>query len=205
MTKRIQAKYKISRRIGESLWGRAKDPVNKRNYGPGQHGQGRKNKPSNFGIQLRAKQIMKAYYGGLTERQFRRVYQEAVRAKGDTSENLVGLLERRLDMVVYRMNIVPTIFAARQFVNHGHVQVNGKKVNIPSFQVTEGDEIVVREKSRQMNLVQISLQSKERSVPEYMTFDEKEYKGKFIRTPKLTDVPYPVMMQPNLIVEFYSR
>jgi len=205
MTKRAAAKYKISRRIGESLWGRAKDPVGKRNYAPGQHGQSRRRKGSDFGNQLMAKQKLKGYYGSINERQFRRVYQEAARRKGDTSENLIGLLESRLDTVVYRMGIVPTVFAARQFVSHGHVQVNGKRVNIASYSLQEGDVVEVRERSRQMPMVLESQQNPERSVPDYIEFDAKELKGKFVRAPKLADVPYPVMMEPNLIVEFYSR
>jgi small subunit ribosomal protein S4 len=205
VSKRIAAKYKISRRIGESLWGRAKDPVEKRNYAPGQHGATRRRKGSDFGNQLMAKQKLKGYYGNITERQFRRIYQEAARRKGDTSENLIGLLECRLDTVVYRMGLVPTVFAARQFVSHGHVKVNGKRVNIASYSVKEGDEVEVKEKSRQMTVVLEAQQNPERSVPDYIEFDSKELKGKFIRAPKLADVPYPVMMEPNLIVEFYSR
>lgn len=205
MTKRAEAKYKISRRLGVNLWGRGKDPVNKRGYGPGQHGVNRRKKNSDFGLQLREKQKLKGYYGNLNERQFRKVYHEASRRKGDTSENLVGLLESRLDAFVYRMGVVPTVFAARQFVNHGHVLVNGKRTNIPSYSLSEGDVVEVREKSRQMPLVLGALQSKERSVPEYIEFDEKGLKGKFVRVPKLADVPYPTVMQPNLIIEFYSR
>ena len=205
MSKRIAAKYKISRRIGESLWGRAKDPVGKRNYAPGQHGATRRRKGSDFGNQLMAKQKLKGYYGSITERQFRRIYQEASRRKGDTSENLIALLESRLDTVVYRMGIVPTVFAARQFVNHGHVLVNGKRVNIASYSVEEGDVVEVKEKSRQMPMVLEAQQNPERSVPDYIEFDTKELKGKFVRAPKLADVPYPLMMEPNLIVEFYSR
>ncbi len=205
MTKRLESKYKISRRIGESLWGRAKDPVNKRNYAPGQHGMARKRKLSGYAQQLNEKQKLRGYYGNITERQFRKVYAEASRRKGDTSENLVGLLERRLDAVVYRMGIVPTVFAARQVVSHGHIRVNGKRVNIPSYQVKEGDEISVKEASKQMPLILGSVQSPERSVPEYIEFDEKDMKGKFVRAPKLAEIPYPVVMQPNLVVEFYSR
>lgn len=205
MTKRLASKYKISRRLGESLWGRAKDPFNKRNYAPGQHGILRRKKASAFGQQLKEKQKLKGYYGNIGERQFRRVYQEAVRRKGDTSENLVGLLERRLDAMVYRMGVVPTVFASRQFVSHGHVLVNGKRVNIPSYQLKEGDEVSVREKSKQMELVVVSLQNPERTVPEYIEFDEKSVKGKFVRVPKLAEIPYPVVMQPNFVVEFYSR
>lgn len=204
MSKRHSVKYKISRRLGESLWGRAKDPVNRRSYGPGQHGQARK-KPSDFGNQLLAKQKLRGYYGNLTEKQFSKVYKEAIRMKGDTSENLVGLLERRLDAVVYRMCVVPTVFAARQFVNHGHVKVNGKRVNIPSYIVKAGDTIEVKDKSKQMLLVLESLQSPERDVPDYIDMDAKAVKATFVRVPTLTEIPYPVKMEPNLVVEFYSR
>ncbi|MEP3246085.1 MAG: 30S ribosomal protein S4 [Sneathiella sp.] len=205
MTKRIQAKYKIDRRMGENLWGRPKSPVNNREYGPGQHGQGRRGKLSDFGIHLRAKQKLKGYYGNITEKSFRRLYTEAVRLKGDTSENLIGLLERRLDAVVYRMKFVPTVFAARQFVNHGHVTVNGKKVNIASYQVKTGDVIEVRQKSKQLAIVLEAAASAERDIPEYMDVDHKAMKGTFNNIPTLSDVPYPVVMEPNLIVEFYSR
>ena len=204
MTKRLESKYKINRRLGVNLWGRAKSPVNRREYGPGQHGQRRK-KPSDYGIQLAAKQKLKGYYGNISERHFRRLYQEAVRRKGDTSENLIGLLERRLDAIVYRMKLVPTVFAARQMVNHGHVLVNGKRVDIPSYQVRDGDEIEVRAKSKDMGIILEATQSNERDVPEYMEVDHKHLKGKFIRTPTLSDVPYPVTMEPHLVIEFYSR
>lgn len=205
MSKRHSAKYKISRRLGENLWGRAKDPVLRRSYGPGQHGPLRRKKLSDYGLQLRAKQKLKGYYGNITEKQFRRVYAEAVRFKGDTSENLVGLLERRLDAAIYRMGVVPTVFAARQFINHGHVKVNGQRVNIPSYRLKEGDEVEVREKSRQIGMVLESIQNAERSVPEYIEMDEKNMKAKFLRVPTLSEIPYPVMMEPNLVVEFYSR
>lgn len=205
MSKRLQAKYKISRRLGESLWGRAKDPVNKRSYAPGQHGIARKRKGSDYSQQLKEKQKLKGYYGNITERQFRRVYQEASRRKGDTSENLVGLLESRLDAIIYRMGVVPTVFAARQFVSHGHVQVNGRRVNIASYRVKEGDEVSVREQSKQLAIVIEAVGSPERTVPEYIEFDDKSLKAKFIRTPKLAEIPYPVMMQPNFVIEFYSR
>ncbi len=205
MTKRTAAKYKIDRRMGENIWGRPKSPVNRREYGPGQHGQGRKQKLSDFGTQLRAKQKLKGYYGDLTEKQFRRIYADAERIKGDTGANLVGLLERRLDAVVYRAKFVPTIFAARQFVNHGHVTVNGKKVNIASYRVSEGDVIEVREKSRQMGLIIEAIASAERDIPEYMNVDQSKLTCEFIRTPSLGDVPYPVLMEPNLVVEFYAK
>ena len=205
MSKRISSKYKIDRRLGENIWGRPKSPVNKREYGPGQHGQRRKGKLSDYGIQLRAKQKLKGYYGNITEKQFRRIYDEAARMKGSTSENLIGLLERRLDAVVYRAKFVPTPFAARQFVNHGHVLVNGRRVNIPSYKVKPGDVIEVREKSRNMALVLEAIQSSEREVPDYIEVDHKAMKATYIRVPQLADVPYPVQMEPNLVIEFYSR
>jgi len=204
MTKRIQSKYKINRRLGVNLWGRPKSPVNVRDYRPGIHGQ-RRRKTSDFGTQLNAKQKLKGYYGNISERQFRRYYAEAVRRKGDTSENLVGLLERRLDAVVYRMKFVSTVFAARQFVNHGHVRVNGKRVNIPSYLVSDGDLIEVKEKSRQLAVVLEASDSSERDVPDYVQVDHNKMVGTFLRAPKLEDVPYPVQMEPNLVVEFYSR
>lgn len=205
MTKRIDCKYKISRRLGVSLWGNAKDPFNKRGYAPGQHGVAKRKKTSDYGTQLREKQKLRGYYGNITERQFRRIYQEALRRKGDTGENLIGILESRLDTVVYRMGLVPTPFAARQFVSHGHVRVNGRKANIPSYQVKEGDVVEVREKSRQMTVVLEMMQNPERTVPEYIEFDNKELKGKYVRVPKLAEVPYPTVMQPNFVIEFYSR
>jgi len=205
MTKRVQAKYKINRRLMCNLWGRPKSPFNKREYRPGEHGQARRRKPSDFGTQLNAKQQLKGYYGNITEKQFRRVYSEAERRKGDTSENLIGLLERRLDAVIYRMKFVPTVFAARQFINHGHIRVNGKRVNIPSYKVNDGDVVEVKEKSREIPMVLEALESPEREIPDYIEVDYKNMKGSFTRTPMLADVPYPVQMEPNLVVEFYSR
>ena len=205
MTKRAAAKYKIDRRMGENIWGRPKSPVNRREYGPGQHGQRRKGKLSDFGTQLRAKQKLKGYYGDITEKQFRRVFDEAERRKGDTGENLIGLLERRLDAVVYRAKFVPTVFAARQFVNHGHVLVNGRRVNIPSYSVKEGDVISVKEKSRQIELVMGAVESSERDVPDYLDVDHSKMTCTFVRAPALGDVPYPVQMEPNLVVEFYAK
>jgi small subunit ribosomal protein S4 len=191
--------------MGENIWGRPKSPVNKRPTPPGQHGAGRRGKMSDFGTQLRAKQKLKGYYGNVTEKQFRRTYDEATRMKGDTSENLIGLLEQRLDAVVYRAKFVPTVFAARQFVNHGHILVNGKKVNIPSFRVKPGDVIEVREKSKTMALVLEALELAERDVPEYVDLDVKAMKATFTRVPSFDEVPYPVQMEPNLVIEFYSR
>ena len=205
MTKRTAAKYKIDRRMGENIWGRAKSPVNRREYGPGQHGQRRKNKLSDFGTQLRAKQKLKGYYGDLTEKQFRRIYAEAERVKGDTGENLIGLLERRLDAVIYRAKFVPTIFAARQFVNHGHVEVNGQRVNIASYRVKEGDVISIRERSRQLAIVLEAVALTERDVPDYLEVDHHKMTATFVRTPALGDVPYAVQMEPNLVVEFYAK
>ncbi|MGB1388699.1 MAG: 30S ribosomal protein S4 [Paracoccaceae bacterium] len=205
MTKRTSAKYKIDRRMGENIWGRPKSPVNRREYGPGQHGQRRKGKMSDFGLQLRAKQKLKGYYGDMTEKQFRRIYAEAERVKGDTGENLIGLLERRLDAIVYRAKFVSTIFAARQFVNHKHVRVNGRIVNIPSYRVKEGDVIEVRDRSKQMTALLEAVQLPERDVPEYIEADHSKMTATFVRTPSLGDVPYPVMMEPNLVVEFYAK
>jgi small subunit ribosomal protein S4 len=204
MSKRHSAKYKIDRRMGENLWGRPKSPVNSRSYGPGQHGQRRKQKVSDFGLQLRAKQKLKGYYGNITEKQFRRTYEEAERRKGNTSENLIGLLESRLDAVVYRAKFVPTPFAARQFVNHGHVLVNGKRVNIASYRVKPEDVVSVRERSRNMALVLEAAQSAERDTPDYLEVDVKGLSARFIRIPDLAEVPYAVKMEPNLVVEYYA-
>jgi len=204
MSKRQESKYKIDRRLGVNLWGRPKSPINRREYGPGQHGQRRK-KPSDFGLQLMAKQKLKGYYGNIGEKQFRRLYTEAVRRRGDTGENLIQLLERRLDAVVYRMKFAPTPFSARQIVNHGHILVNGRRVNIASFQVKDGDVLEVRSKAKQMALIMESIVSAERDVPDYLDVDTGAMKGTFVRAPALADVPYPVQMEPNLVVEFYSR
>ncbi|MBR9825779.1 MAG: 30S ribosomal protein S4 [Alphaproteobacteria bacterium] len=204
MSKRHSQKYKIDRRMGENLWGRPKSPINSRPYGPGQHGQRRKGKMSDFGIQLMAKQKLKGYYGNITEKQFRRTYDEAVRRTGNTAENLIGLLESRLDAVVYRSKFVPTVFAARQFVNHGHVKVNGVKTNIPSYRCKPGDVIEVRERSRSMALVLEALESPERDIPDYIDLDPKAMKTTYVRMPELSEVPYAAQMEPNLVVEFYS-
>ena len=205
MSKRISSKYKIDRRMGENIWGRPKSPVNRREYGPGEHGQGRKGKPSDFGIQLRAKQKLKGYYGNISEKQVRRIYGEAVRQKGDTSENLIGLLESRLDAIVYRAKFVSTVFAARQFVNHGHVKVNGQRVNIPSYRCKPGDVIEIRDRSKQLAFVLEATQLAERDVPEYVEADHSKMTATYVRKPAFSDVPYPVQMEPNLVVEFYSR
>ena len=205
MTKRQSSKYKIDRRIGDNLWGRPKSPQNKREYGPGQHGQRRKTKTSDYGVQLKAKQTLKGYYGNINERQFRKIYAEASRKRGDTGENIIGLLERRLDAVVYRAKFVPTVFSARQFVNHGHVNVNGRRVNIPSYLVKEGDVISVRDKARDMELVAVAIQLPERDVPDYIEADHSKMTATFVRTPALGDVPYAVHMEPNLVVEYYAK
>ena len=204
MSKRHSAKYKLDRRMGENIWGRPKSPINARSYGPGQHGQRRKSKVSDFGLQLRAKQKLKGYYGNLTEKQFSRTYAEAARRKGNTAEKLIGLLESRLDAVIYRAKFVPTPFAARQFINHGHVTVNGRRVNIPSFRMKVGDVVQVRERSRNMALVLEALQLVERDVPDYVEVDPKAVTAKLMRLPELAEVPYPVKMEPNLVVEFYA-
>ena len=205
MSKRVTAKHKLDRRMGQNIWGRPKSPINRREYGPGQHGQRRKGKMSDFGTQLRAKQKLKGYYGSITEKQFRRYYAEAIRMKGDSGENLIGLLERRLDAVVYRAKFVPTVFAARQFVNHGHVKVNGRRVNIPSFLVKAGDVIELKEASRQLEIVVVASKLPERDVPDYIQVDHSKMTATVARVPTLGEVPYPVQMEPNLVIEFYSR
>ena len=205
MTKRATSKYKLDRRMGENIWGRAKSPVNRRSYGPGQHGQRKSRKLSDYGTQLRAKQKLKGYYANITERQFRRYYQEASRKTGDTGEHMIGLLERRLDAVLFRAKFVPTPMAARQMVSHGHVLVNGKRVTIASYLVKEGDVIELKSKAKDMALVLEAVKSNERDVPDYVDADHNKMTAKFLRTPQLSDVPYAVQMQPSLVVEFYSR
>jgi small subunit ribosomal protein S4 len=205
MTKRHQAKYKIDRRMGQNIWGRPKSPVNKREYGPGQHGQRRKGKLSDYGVQLRAKQKLKGYYANMSERQFRGIYEEARRVKGDTGATMIGLLERRLDTVIYRAKFVPTVFTARQFISHGHVLVNGRRVTVSSFRVKVGDLVEVKEKSRQLALVIEATQLAERDVPDYIDVDHTKMSAKMARVPAFSDVPYAVQMEPHLVVEFYSR
>ncbi len=205
MSKRYSAKYKIDRRMGENIWGRPKSPVNRREYGPGQHGQRRRGKLSDYGVQLKAKQKLKGYYGNISEKQFRRIYDEATRLKGDTSENLIGLLESRLDAIVYRAKFVPTVFAARQFINHGHIKVNGQRVNIASYRCKAGDVVEVRERSKQLVTVLESVQLQERDVPDYIDSDHNKMVATYVRVPQLADVPYPVLMEPNQVIEFYSR
>lgn len=208
VTKVLNAKYKISRRLGVNLWGRDKDPVNSRNYKPGQHGPvlGIRRSSSDYGTQLNAKQKLKAYYGRIREQQFRRIFKEALRLKGDTGENLVALLERRLDMFVYRMNFAPTIFSARQLVAHKHIKVNGRVVNIASYRLRIGDEVEVVDSSKEMPLIVEAVKKMERAIPSYIEYNEQNLlKGKLLHHPKLADVPYPVTMEPHLVVEFYSR
>ena len=205
MTKRLKSKHKVDRRLKANIWGRPKSPFNSRAYPPGQHGQNKKGKPTDYGIQLQAKQKLKAYYGNINERQFRNIYKKASMQRGDTGENLIGLLERRLDAIIYRAKFATTIFSARQLINHGHVKVNGKKVNIASYSVKEEDSIEIRDKSKQLAIIDIALANKEREIPEYIQLDEKNKKLKFIRVPKFEEVPYPIVMEPNLVIEYYSR
>tara|TARA_B100000427_G_scaffold326828_1_gene336216 strand:+ start:810 stop:1427 length:618 start_codon:yes stop_codon:yes gene_type:complete len=205
MTKRMASKHKVDRRLKTNLWGRPKSPFNSRNYPPGQHGKTNKAKKSDYGTQLEAKQKMKFYYGNMNERQFRNVYRKALNKRGNTTENLIGFLERRLDTVIYRAKFATTVFSARQLINHGHIRVNGKKVNISSFLVTEKDSIEVKEKSKDLTVIAGSLVSKEREIPDYIQMDEKNRKAKLIRVPKFSEVPYPTIMEPNLVVEYYSR
>ena len=205
MTKRLKSKHKVDRRLKANIWGRPKSPFNTRAYPPGQHGQTKSAKPSDYGVQLQAKQKLKSYYGNMNERQFRNAYKKAIMKKGDTAENLIGLLETRLDSIVYRAKLATTIFSARQLINHGHVKVNGKKVNISSYSVREEDTIEIRDKSKKLAFIDIALANKEREVPEYLQVDEKNKKVKFVRVPKFEEVPYPVVMEPNLVIEYYSR
>jgi small subunit ribosomal protein S4 len=205
MTKRHEAKYKIDRRMGQNVWGRPKSPVNRREYGPGQHGQRRKGKLSDYGVQLRAKQKLRGYYGNISERQFRGIYEEAIRMKGDSGAHLIGLLERRLDAVVYRAKLVPTVFAARQFINHGHIKVNGRRVTIASFRLDPGDTVEVKDPSKQLALVLEATGLPERDVPDYIEVNHQKMTAKLARIPQITEVPYPVQMEPHLVVEFYSR
>ena len=205
MTKRLNSKHKVDRRLKVNLWGRPKSPFNTRGYPPGQHGQSKSSKPSDYGVQLNAKQKLKSYYGNINERQFRNVYKKAMMKKGNSAENLIGLLERRLDAIVYRAKLATTIFSARQLINHGHVKVNSKKVNISSYLVKEEDTIEIKDKSKKLAFIDIAMANKEREVPEYLQVDEKNKKIKFVRVPKFEEVPYPVVMEPNLVIEYYSR
>ena len=205
MTKRIRAKHKVDRRLRVNLWGKPKSPFNSRNYPPGQHGQNKKGKPTDYGVQLNAKQKLKSYYGNINERQFRNVYRKAIKKKGNTTENLVGILERRLDTVIYRAKFAPTVFSARQLINHGHFRVNKKKVNVSSYLVKEEDLIEVKDKSKGLTVIDTSLGNKERDVPEYIQLDTKNKTAKFIRVPKFADIPYPTVMEPKLVIEYYSR
>jgi small subunit ribosomal protein S4 len=205
MTKRLLSKHKVDRRLRVNLWGRPKSPFNSRNYPPGQHGKSKRGKPSDYGTQLEAKQRMKFYYGNMNERQFRNVYRKAIQKKGNTTENLVGYLERRLDTVIYRAKFATTVFSARQLINHGHIKVNDKKVNIPSYLVKADDIVEVKSKSKEMITIVGALVSKERDVPDYIQMDEKNKKAKFIRVPKFSEIPYPIIMEPSLVIEYYSR
>ena len=205
MTKRLASKHKVDRRLKVNLWGRPKSPFNSRNYPPGQHGKSKRGKPSDYGTQLEAKQKMKFYYGNLNERQFRNVYRKAVKTRGNNTENLIGFLERRLDTVTYRAKFAMTVFSARQLINHGHIKVNGKKVNIPSYLVNAEDTIEIKDKSKNIVTIVGALVSKERDVPDYIQMDNKSKKAKLIRIPKFSEVPYPTIMEPNLVIEYYSR
>jgi small subunit ribosomal protein S4 len=205
MTKRLKSKHKVDRRLKANLWGRPKSPFNVRAYPPGQHGQNKKGKPTDYGVQLQAKQKLKAYYGNINERQFRNIYRKALSKKGDTTENLIALLESRLDTIIYRAKLAPTVFSARQLINHGHIRVNKKKVNISSCTIKDTDIIEVREKSKKLNIIDGSIQSKEREIPEYIQLDTKNKSIKLVRVPKFAEVPYPIIMEPNLVIEYYSR
>ena len=205
MTKRIRAKHKVDRRLRVNLWGKPKSPFNTRNYPPGQHGQSKKGKPTDYGTQLNAKQKLKAYYGNINERQFRNIYRKAIKKRGDSTENLVGLLETRLDTVIYRSKFAPTVFAARQLINHGHFRVNKKKVNVSSYRVREDDLIEIKDKSKSLTIIEGCMSSKERDVPEYIQLDSKNKTTKLVRIPKFSEIPYPTVMEPKLVIEYYSR
>ena len=205
MTKRIRAKHKVDRRLKVNLWGKPKSPFNTRNYPPGQHGQSKKGKPTDYGIQLQAKQKLKAYYGNINERQFRNIYRKAIKKRGDSTENLVSLLETRLDTIIYRSKFAPTVFAARQLINHGHFRVNKKKVNVSSYRVKEEDLIEIKDKSKSLTIIEVCLNSKERDVPEYIQIDSKNKTTKLVRVPKFSEIPYPTVMEPKLVIEYYSR
>jgi len=206
MTKRLTSKHKVDRRLKVNLWGRPKSPFNSRNYPPGQHGKSKKRgKTSDYGTQLEAKQKLKFYYGNMNERQFRNVYRKALKKRGNTTENFIGFLERRLDTVIYRAKFATTVFSARQLINHGHIKVNGKKVNIPSYLVSDKDTIELKDKSKELLVVAGALVNKEREIPDYIQMDEKNKIAKLIRVPKFSEVPYPTIMEPNLVVEYYSR
>ena len=205
MTKRFKSKHKVDRRLKANLWGRPKSPFNVRAYPPGQHGQNQKGKPTDYGVQLQAKQKLKAYYGNINERQFRNIYRKALSKRGDTTENLIAFLERRLDTIIYRAKFAPTVFSARQLINHGHIRVNKKKVNISSYLVKDTDTIEIKDKSKKLNIIDGSIQSKERDVPDYILYDDKNKSVKLVRVPKFSEVPYPVIMEPSLVIEYYSR
>jgi len=205
MTKRLKSKHKVDRRLKANIWGRPKSPFNSRAYPPGQHGQNKKGKPTDYGVQLQAKQKLKAYYGNINERQFRNIYRKALSKRGDTTENLIALLESRLDTIIYRAKFAQTVFLARQMINHGHVKVNNKKVDVASYTVKSSDTIEIREKSKKLAMIDGSLQNKERDVPEYIQLDDKNKKAKLVRVPKFAEVPFPVIMEPNLVIEYYSR
>ena len=204
--KRNTRKLKIGRALGVNLWGKAKSPCNKRKYKPGQHGPtARGGNSSDYAKQMRAKQTLKGYYGNIGEKKFHAYYAEADNMRGDTPDNLIGLLERRLDAVVYRSKLAPTVFSSRQLVSHGHIYVNGKRVKIASYRVNPGDVITVSEKAKQMPLVVLALEAGDRETPDYINVDSANFTATFVRVPSFTDVPYPVQMFPELVVEFYSR
>ncbi|MDD2840283.1 MAG: 30S ribosomal protein S4 [Rickettsiales bacterium] len=203
MTKRINAKKKISRSLGVNLWGRANDTFVKRNYRPGQHGTAPK-RDTNHSIHLRAKQKVRKYYD-IKESQFRTIFDNAKRLKGNTEEIFAGLLESRLASIVYRANFAPTVYAARQLVNHKHILVNGKPINIASYQVKVGDVISLSEGAKKITLINEALEHMERDIPTYLELNANEKTVKFLNKPAFSDIPYPFDAEFNMIVEFYSR
>ncbi|WP_457592860.1 30S ribosomal protein S4 [Hydrogenimonas sp.] len=199
---------KIERRLGVSLGLKGerrlagKSAIDKRPYAPGQHGQ-RRTKISQYGLQLKEKQKAKYMYG-VAEKQFRRLFKDANRMEGNTGENLIALLERRLDNVVYRMGFATTRAFARQLVTHGHILVDGKRVNIPSYRVKAGQKIEVREKSKNNPQIQRAMElTKQTGIAPWVDVDETKLFGIFTRIPEREEVVIPV--EERLIVELYSK
>lgn len=177
--------------------------IERRGYPPGQHGTRRGRRVQGYGLQLREKQKVKRYYG-LLENQFRSYFKEADRQRGITGENLLVLLERRLDNVVYSLGFASSRGQARQFVRHGHVQVDGRKVDIPSYQVRPGQTVAVKEASRKNDFIRASVETaRGRGVPEWLDLDAESFAGTMLRLPTREDVKLPI--QEQLIVELYSR
>lgn len=192
----------MCRRVGQPLCGSPKCPALKRPYPPGQHGKDGRRRVSEYGKQILEKQKLKFIYG-VQERQLRRYLEMARKARGRTGERLLQLLESRLDNIVYRLGFAASLPAARQLVSHGHIEVNGKKVDIPSYIVEVGDVVAVREKSRNLDPVVQSIESRAGNVPDYLSLDAEARRGVLLRVPSKEEIPVPV--DDNLIIEFYAR